>query len=108
MRVKILKDRNTGRMNGCAFIEYSTPEPCVEAKTQLRGVSLLGRPLSIAFCMDKKDRKIRTEKKQKNKFDYFNLSDAQIRKRKQNLGYRVDSNDQSDRYIGNVCICRNS
>jgi RNA recognition motif-containing protein len=43
----IIKDRESGRSRGFAFVQFRTPEDAAQAMRSLDGVELLGRPVKL-------------------------------------------------------------
>jgi len=86
-QVRIVLNKQTNRPNGVAFVQFTKPEPTVEAMRGLNGTYLLGRPLSMGFQGFKIDRAPRKERH--NPYDYFNKKDTEISKIKaQSRGVR--------------------
>ena len=51
--VKIIKDRETGRSRGFAFILYDRPESAAEALEMMDGAQIAGRAIRVNYAEDK-------------------------------------------------------
>jgi len=54
--VKVIKDRETGRSRGFAFVEMSSAEAANKAITSLNNKELSGRAISVSQAKEREDR----------------------------------------------------